>query len=140
MIDLVVRIAVNAAALIVASRVVPGITLHTGNKPEDWLKVGAIALLFALINTYLRPIVKLISLPISIVTMGLVGLVINAGMLLLLAFVSKGLGLPFAIAKFPPTLNADAVIAAVLAGVIISLVATALSTALAARRVLGMRL
>ena len=140
MIDMVVRIAVNAAALIVASRLVPNITLSTGSKPEDWLKVAAIALVFALINTYLRPIVKLVSLPITIVTMGLVGLVINAGMLLLLAFVSKGLGLPFGIAKFPPTLNADAVIAAVAAGVIISVVATALSMALSARRVLGMRL
>ena len=138
--DLVVRIVVNGAALVVASRLVPNITLLIGTGLEGWLKVAAIALVFAVINTYLRPIVKLISLPISLVTMGLVGLVINAAMLLLLAFVSKGLGLPFSIAKFPPTLNGDALVAAFLAGIIISLVATVLSLTLKARRVFGVPL
>ena len=140
MIDLIVRIAVNAAALIVASRVVPDIHLTIGSRSEDWLKVAAIALVFAVINTYLRPIVKLISLPLSLLTLGLVGVVINGAMLLLLAFVSKGLGLPFLIAKFPPTLNADALLAAFLAGILISIVATVLSFALSARRVFGVRL
>ena len=138
--DLVVRIVVNGAALVVASRLVPNITLLIGTGLEGWLKVAVIALVFAVINTYLRPIVKLISLPISLVTMGLVGLVINAAMLLLLAFVSKGLGLPFSIAKFPPTLNGDALVAAFLAGIIISLVATVLSLTLKARRVFGVPL
>ncbi len=138
--DLIVRIVVNGAALVVASIVVPNVHLRLGSRPEDWLKVAAIALIFALINTYLRPIVKLISLPISLLTLGLVGLVINAAMLLLLAFVSTGLGLPFSIAKFPPTLNADALLAAFLASVLISIVATVLSFALSTRRVFGVRL
>ena len=89
MVDLLIRIVINAAALIVAARVVPGIKLQLGPTLEDWLKVAAIALIFALINTYLRPIVKAVSLPISLLTVGLVGLVINAAMLLLLAFVAK---------------------------------------------------
>ena len=140
MIDLAVRIAVNAVALIVTSLIVPNIHLRIGSKVEDWLKIAVIALIFAVINTYIRPIVKAVSLPISLVTMGLVGLVINAAMLLVLALVSDGLGLPFSIAKFPPTLNADAFVAAILAGILISLVATVLSYALAARRAFGMRL
>jgi len=139
-IDLIIRVAVNAAALIAASLVIPDIHLQTGPGTDDWLKLGAIALIFALINTYLRPIVKLISLPISLLTLGLVGLVINAAMLLLLAFVADALGLPFSIARFPPTLNADAVVSAFLAGILISIVATALSMAMAGRRVLGVRL
>jgi putative membrane protein len=96
-VDLLIRILVNAAALIVAATVVPGITLKLGPSLQDWLKVAVIALVFGVINTYLRPIVKAVSLPISLVTMGLVGLVIDAAMLLLLAFVAKGLALPFAI-------------------------------------------
>lgn len=140
MIDLLVRVAVNAVTLIVAATVVPNVSLQLGSTQESWLKVAAIALVFALINTYLRPIVKLVSLPISLLTMGLVGLVINAAMLLVLSFVSKGLGLPFAIAKFPPTLNGDALMAAFLAGIIISVVATVLSLALKARRVFGVPL
>ena len=137
--DLIVRILVNGAALILASLIVPNVHLRIGSRLDDWLKVALIALLFALINTYLRPIVKAISLPISLLTMGLVGLVINAVMLLLLAFLSSGLGLPFSIAKFPPTLNADALLAALLAAILISLVATVLSYALRSRRILGIR-
>ena len=140
MVDLLIRIVINAAALIVAARVVPGIKLQLGPTLEDWLKVAAVALIFALINTYLRPIVKAVSLPISLLTVGLVGLVINAAMLLVLAFVAKGLSLPFAIEKFPPTLNGDALVAAFLGGIIISIVATLLSFALSARRGFGMRL
>jgi putative membrane protein len=139
-IDLVIRILVNGAALIVASLVVPNIHLTIGSTAEGWLKIAAIALVFALINTYLRPIVRALSLPISLVTMGLVGLIINAAMLLVLSLVSDGLGLPFKVANFPPTLNADAFVAALIAGVIISVVATVLSFAFSARKVLGIPL
>jgi putative membrane protein len=139
-IDLIVRILINAAALIVASLIVPNIHLTTGSTIESWLKIAAIALVFALINTYLKPIVKLLSLPITLVTMGLVGLVINAAMLLLLSAVSDSLNLPFKVAKFPPTFNADAIVAALIGGIIISVVATVLSYALAARKVLGVPL
>jgi putative membrane protein len=139
-IDLLVRIVINAAALIVASLLVPNIHLTKTSTAEDWLKIAAIALVFALINTYLKPIVKLLSLPITLLTMGLVGLVINAAMLLVLSLVSEGLKLPFRVANFPPTLNADAIVAALIGGIIISVVATVLSMALSARKVLGVPL
>lgn len=140
MIDLIVRIVINAAALIAASLVVPNIHLATGSGAEVWLKIGAIAFVFALINTFLKPIVKLLSLPITLLTLGAVGLVINAAMLLVLSWVAGGLDLPFRIAKFPPTLNADAIVAAFIGGLIVSLVATVLSMALSARKVLGVAL
>jgi putative membrane protein len=140
-IDLLVRVVINAAALIVASLVLkPHVQLTIGSKLDDWVKIALITLLFALINTYLRPIVKLISLPISLLTMGLVGLVINAAMLLVLAAVSRTFDLPFAIEKFPPTLNADAIVWAFVAGILISIVATLLSMALSSRKVLGVPL
>ena len=140
MIDLIVRILINAAALIAASVIVPNIHLTIGKTAESWLQIGAIALVFALINTFLKPIVRLLSLPITLLTMGLVGLLINAGMLLLLSWVSDVLDLPFKVANFPPTLNAEAIVAALFAGIIISVVATVLSTALGARKVLGVPL
>jgi putative membrane protein len=139
-IDLLVRIVINAAALIVASLLVPNIHLTKTSTTEDWLKIAAIALVFALINTYLKPIVKLLSLPITLLTMGLVGLVINAAMLLVLSVAADALDLPFKVAKFPPTLNADAIVAALIGGIIISIVATVLSMALSARKVLGVPL
>lgn len=140
MIDLLVRIVINAAALIVASLIVPNIHLSTGTGVEGWLKIAAIALAFALINTFLKPIVRLLSLPISLLTLGAVGLVINAAMLLVLSWAAAGLNLPFRIAGFPPTLNADAIVAALIGGLIVSIVATVLSMALSARKVLGVPL
>lgn len=131
--DLILRIAVNAAALVIASLVVPNINLTTGTGPQDWIKVAAIALVFGLINSFLKPIVKLIALPIRLMTLGLVGLVINMGMLLLLAWASTGLGLPFSIASFPPTITLEALVAAFLGGVVISAVAAVLSLALGGR-------
>ena len=140
MINLVIRILVNGAALIVASMVVPNIHLTIGSTGEAWLRIGAVALVFALINTYLRPIVRALSIPISLVTMGLVGLVINAAMLLVLSLASERLGLPFKLGDFPPTLNADTFVAALIGGVIISVVATVLSFMFSARKVFGIPL
>ena len=83
MIDLLVKVAVNAVALLAAANVVPEFRLvfHT-DKPEDWLKIAVIALVFALVNSYIKPIVKILALPIGFLTMGLVAFVINAAMLL----------------------------------------------------------
>ena len=134
MVDLLIRIVINAAALIVAARVVPGIKLQLGPTLEDWLKVAAIALIFALINTYLRPIVKAVSLPISLLTVGLVGLVINAAMLLLTALASDALKLGFKLGTFPPTINSDAIVGAIVAAVIISVISTLASIALSPRK------
>ena len=135
--DIVVRVVINALALIAASLIIPNIHLTIGKSIESWIKIGAIALIFGLINTFLKPIVKALSLPISLVTIGLVGLVINAAMLLVLSWASNGLDLPFKVANFPPKLDADAFIAALLGGIVISVVATVLSAALSSRKVFG---
>ena len=127
MIGMLIRIVINAAALIVAARVVPNIHMTLGPVGVDWLKIGAVALAFALINSYLKPIVKLLALPISLVTMGLVGLFINAAAMLLLSYISGTLGLPFKVASFPPTMSIDALVAAFLAALVVSLVGTGLT-------------
>jgi putative membrane protein len=139
-IDLAIRVAINGVALVLiaASHIAPGVSLKIGPAGPDWIKIAAVGLIFGLINTYLRPILKALSLPISLLTMGAVGLVINAGLLLLLAFLSKGLSLPFTIAKFPPTFNADAFVDALIAGVLVSIVATVLSMVFGTRKVFGM--
>jgi uncharacterized membrane protein YvlD (DUF360 family) len=80
-VELIVRILINAVALLVAVKVVPQIVFKFGN---DWWKVIAVALIFALVNSYIKPIVKALSFPISMLTLGLVAFVINAAMLLLL--------------------------------------------------------
>ena len=138
---LVVRVIVNAVALIVAATVVPNLNLEIGNSPESWLKVGAVALVLGLINSYLRPIVKALALPISLMTLGLVGFVINAGMLLVLSWVSDVLSLPFDVNGFPDVaLSADTIVAAVLGAIIVGLVAAVVSMAFSGSRLLRVRL
>jgi putative membrane protein len=132
-VELIVRILINAVALLVAVKVVPQIAFKFGN---DWWKVLAVALIFALVNSYIKPIVKALSFPISMLTLGLVAFVINAAMLLLLAVVSDQLKLGFKIGGFPPTLNADAIIGALIGAVVISIVSTLASVALAPRKLL----
>lgn len=134
MVELIIKILVNAAALWVAIQVIPQLVFNYG---ADWWKLLGVALIFALVNSYLKPIVKALSFPISLLTLGLIGFVINAAMLLLTAFLSGQLKLGFKVGEFPPTLNADAIIGAILGAIVISIVSTLVSLALAPRRLLG---
>jgi putative membrane protein len=91
---------VNAAALGAAVWLFDGITL-TGNSTGDrlltLLVVGAI---FGVITSVVRPIVNLLSLPLIIVTLGLMLIVTNALMLLLTSKVAGSLGLAFHVDGF----------------------------------------
>ncbi len=75
---LLFRLFVNAAALWVAAYFVNGITLS-----EDFVSVLGVALIFGLVNAIIKPIVSLLALPFILLTLGLLTLVINAGMLLI---------------------------------------------------------
>ena len=140
MVDWLIRIVINAAALLIAAAIIPDIHLKIGPLGAEWLKVAAVALVFALVNTYIKPIVKALSFPISIMTMGLVSFIINAALFLLVAWIAKDvLTIDFTIAKFPPTLNPDAVVAAILGSIIISIVSVALGLANFGRKVASLR-
>lgn len=128
----IVKVIVNAAALWVAVRVVPEISFPAARHfpGEDWWKLALVALIFGLINAYVKPIVRLFSLPARIATLGLFSLVINAAMLLVLAYASSPFKLGLEIGGFPPTLSVTTIGAAVLGSIIISVVSTALGLAL----------
>ncbi|MBA2315298.1 MAG: phage holin family protein [Chloroflexi bacterium] len=135
MTDLIVKVLINAAALWVAVQVLPD-DLLAFNFGGDWWKLLAVALIFALVNSYLRPIVKTLAFPISLMTLGLVAFVINAAMLLLTAFLSGQLDLGFRVGDFPPDVTIDTLVGAVVGALVISLVSTVVSVALAPRRLL----
>ncbi len=80
MIGFVVRVLVVALGLWLAAQIVPGIAVHGVGT-----LLGA-ALLLGLVNAVVRPLVVLLTLPITLVTLGLFLLVINAGMLALVAW------------------------------------------------------
>ena len=133
--DLIVKVLVNAAALFVAVQVVPDNLLRF-DFGSDWWKLLAVALIFALVNSYLRPIVKALSFPISLMTLGLIAFVINAAMLLVTAFVSGELDLGFQVGDFPPAFTLDTIIGALVGSIVISVVSTLVNLALAPRRLL----
>lgn len=133
MVELGIRILVNAAALWVAVQVLPD-SLLSFDFGSDWWKLLAVALVFALVNSYLKPIVKALSFPISVMTLGLVAFVINAAMLLVVALVSDTLKLGFKVGDFPPDITADAIVGALAGAVIISIVSTVATLALTPRK------
>lgn len=81
----------------------------------------AIALLFTLMNTIVKPVLKVLSLPLVILTFGLFLLVINAVLILLLGWITNGQSWGLEVANFGW---------AVLAGLIISVVTTVLNAML----------
>jgi len=143
MLDLVIKVAINAAALLVAANVVPEFVLKFGkDKPEEWLQVLVVALIFALVNSYIKPIVKTLALPIGFLTMGLVAFVINAAMLLGTAEIvhqaGSSLKITFVVGGFPPTWGYEAIGCAVIASIVISVVATLLELLLVPRKLVGL--
>ena len=110
---ILIRVVINAIALVVAAKIVPNITLDTGGGTLSLVYLGIVALIFGLINTYIKPIASLMSLPLNLFAMGLVGFIVNAAMLLLTAF---AVGLlqshPYILRldRFPPDLSVNALV------------------------------
>ena len=143
MIDLLVKVGVNAVALLAAANVVPEFNLvFDSGRVEDWAKIAVIALMFALVNSYLKPILNVLAMPIGVLTMGLVAFVINAGMLLGTAWIvyqaHDVLDIAFTIGKYPPNFGYEAIGAAVVASIVISVVATVLDLLLVPRKIIGL--
>jgi putative membrane protein len=92
-----IRLLVNAAALWVATRLVPGVSYDGGILP-----FLGVALVFGVVNAILRPVLKLLTLPLIIVTLGFFALVVNGLMLWLTSSLSASLGLGFHVSGFWP--------------------------------------
>jgi putative membrane protein len=90
-----VRWLVNAAALWVATRIVPGVTYIGG-----WLPFLGVALIFGVVNAFIRPVAKVLTFPIIILTLGIFALVVNGLMLWLTSAMSDALDLGFHVRGF----------------------------------------
>lgn len=95
----ILRLLINAAALWATARFVNGIT-YTGS----WPGLLGLALVFGTVNTFIRPILSFFSFPITILTLGLFTLVINALMLMVTAWLAVRLGIAFTVSGFVPAL------------------------------------
>lgn len=85
---LILRILINAFAIWVTSMLLSGFDFS-----GSALNLILVAVLFGLINAVIRPIVKLLTLPINVMTLGLFTLVINTAMLLVTVWLSDSLSL-----------------------------------------------
>jgi putative membrane protein len=95
-----VRVAVNAVAVGVACWLLADIWLRGGSASERLLRLLLVAVVFGLVNAVVRPVVKLLSLPFIILTLGLLIFVINALMLMLTSWLSGQIGLGFHVDGF----------------------------------------
>jgi putative membrane protein len=94
------RVLVSAAALGVATWVVPGIELTAAS---GWSKTGTllvVALIFGVINATLKPLIKVVGCAFYVLTLGLIALVVNGLLLWLTSWIAGQLTLPFHITGF----------------------------------------
>lgn len=111
--ELIIRLVVNGIALWIATLVVDGVDIEASTTTGEVLTILAIAAVFAVVNIVVRPIVKLLSLPLYVITLGLFTFVVNALMLLLTSWIADLLDVPF---------HVDGFWAALLGGLVISFV------------------
>jgi putative membrane protein len=121
MTNFLIKTLANAGALAVAIWLLEDITLTGDDTARKTTALIVVALIFGVVNFVVKPIVKLLALPLLIVTLGLFTLVINALMLLLTSWLADEMDLSFHVEGFGT---------AVLGGLIISIVSWALNMAL----------
>jgi putative membrane protein len=80
----IIRILVVAAAAFIASRILPGVDI------ADIKTTIIVALVLALLNTFIKPILVFLTIPITIITLGLFLLIINAAMVMLTDYLVPG--------------------------------------------------
>ncbi|MEU6530385.1 phage holin family protein [Streptomyces sp. NPDC046928] len=119
--NFVVKTIANAGALAVAVWLIDDITLTGDSTGKEIATLLLVALIFGLVNVVVKPVVKLLSLPLLILTLGLFTLVVNALMLLLTSWLADKVDLSFHVEGFWT---------AVLGGLIISIVSWALNVVL----------
>lgn len=107
---LILKLLVNAAALWVAGELITGIDLA-----GDFWTILFVALIFGVINTFIKPILAFLSFPVIVLTLGLFALIINAAMLGLTAALTDALSI-------------ENFWSAVLGAVVISIVSALLNT------------
>lgn len=123
MTGIIVRIVVNALALWITTLVVP--QLSFGPDPQ-LMEVLGVAIVFGIVNAFIKPIVRILTFPLTILTLGLFGLLVNGFLLLIVAALSEAVGLHFSVGGFPPRFGVDAVLWAVVGSIVLGIVSAVL--------------
>lgn len=124
-----IRVAVNAVALLTAGLLVPGIEIAWSDDAASIaITLVGLAIVFGLVNSFIRPVARVVAIPLSLLTLGFFSIVLNAGLLLLVAFAIDLIGEPLlVIGGFPPELGWEALVVAASGALVISAVSVLLT-------------
>lgn len=111
---ILLRLAISAVALWIATLVISGIRLEAETTAGSVGTLLAVALIFGVVNAVLRPIIKVVGCAFYVLTLGLIAIVVNGALLLLTSWIADQLDLPFVVDNFWPS----AVLGALLIGVV----------------------
>lgn len=112
---------ITAIAFYVLTRFLPNFVSYHG----ALVGLLAVAVIFGVVNGLIGPIIKTLAFPLTLITMGLIGFVINAALLLVTALVADATGFDLKVGDFPPDITADTILAAIVGSIVLSLVGTA---------------
>ena len=104
----------NALAVGAAVWLFEGITLPAPDDTRLVVELVVVGAIFGVVNAIVRPVVRLLSLPLIVLTLGLFWFVVNAAMLLLTSTISEAVGLEFRVDGFGTALLGSVVISLVL--------------------------
>jgi putative membrane protein len=123
-----VRMAIISVALLLTALLVPDIVIDWSDDAEGIaITLLLLTLVFGFVNAFIRPIARLVSIPLNILTLGMFSVVLNAALLLVMAFlVDLAWGPLIVVGGFPPDLGIETIGAAALGSFIISAISTAL--------------
>ncbi len=116
---LLLRVVVNALALAAAAWLLDGIRVHGTEVADQAMTLLLVGLVFGLVNAFVAPVIKVLSLPFIILTLGLLLVVINALMLLLTTRIAEAFDLGFEVDGFGNALVGSiiiSIVSAVLSG------------------------
>jgi putative membrane protein len=111
--SLIVSLIVNAIALLAAVWLFDGITLTGETDTDRALTLAVVTAIFAAVNSFVRPVVAVLALPLYLLTLGLIAFVINALMLMLTSWISGEFGLGFNVDGFWTALGGSIIISIV---------------------------
>jgi putative membrane protein len=103
-----VSLLLNSVAVVVASYLLPNVTI------DSYQTALMVALFIGLLNVFVKPVLKILTLPINVLTLGLFSLVVN-GVLVLL------------VSNFLPGFNVEGLIWAIIFSIVLSIVSSVLS-------------
>jgi len=109
-----IRLAVSAVALWIATLLISGVQLTTDSTAKKVGTIVVVAAIFGLINMFLRPIIKTLGCGLYVLTLGLIAIIVNGLLFWLASWIAGGIDLPFHVQNFWPS----AVLGALVVGVV----------------------